>query len=49
MIFRPDNWVLFDASEKIPLPDLPQLEMNEHDVSIEMPHPFAKNTIKLKN
>lgn len=41
--FRPDNWVLYDAMHKVPLPRMPPITSSEYDEqnSNEMPRPIA--------
>lgn len=43
--FRPDNWVIFDALHKVPLPSLPTLKNDYESDSSEMPRPliFKRN------
>lgn len=41
--FRPDNWVMYDALHKVPLPKLPTLKSDFEENSNEMPRPIAFN------
>lgn len=46
--FRPDNWVMYHAMEKVPLPNLPQLSMHNGSISNEMPRPITLRPEKKK-
>ncbi|XP_055315835.1 uncharacterized protein LOC129575793 isoform X4 [Sitodiplosis mosellana] len=38
---RPDNWVMYDAMHKVPLPRMPQITSEYEENSNEMPRPIA--------
>lgn len=40
---RPDDWVMFDAMHKVPLPTLPTLKWDFGENSSEMPRPIIFN------
>lgn len=42
-ISRPDNWVMFDAMQKTPLPRMPPIPCEHEENSNEMPRPFVSS------
>lgn len=38
---RPDNWVHYDAMQKVPLPQLPSFKSEYDENSSEMPRPMS--------
>lgn len=41
--FRPDNWVMFDAMQIVPLPRMPQIPSEHNENSNEMPRPITSS------